>query len=527
MFIYNYIKTDNPLIDTILTTVLFSIMAYLIQESNINCLCSVKKIFSWSFLYNIRNFFKTKNKICFQGKFLTSNNHETKTSSHCTTKFRAITSYIINNMHNFPAIKEISEMSCNYADYGFVNDAFMMVTQNNSFYIIDDIYIQTSIEQQVADNNNNNHNKGCIEYNKINIELYSYKHTVPYINEFVEKITRKYQLQLKDKRENKLFIYNLKKTKIKDDECKYNCWDEHEFHSNKTMDNLFLDNKDKLLQKIDFFINNQSWYKKLGIHYALGICLYGSPGTGKTSLIKAIANYTNRHIIVISLKLIKTKHDLESFFFEDRYNIFNEKTSIKFDNKIIVFEDIDCIGDIVKQREKSTDQYGNINNENLAHHKFNKINNKHEMDEVSSGMNDNKDNSLLKTLIDINNTNSTLDPKLLYEDPVTLDDILNLWDGIRETTGRILIMTSNHYNELDEALIRPGRIDINLELKKLSHSTLNEMYYSFFNCYLTTAELDKIQQHHYSPAEIINIYINYPNKDDFYQKLCQSNLKLL
>jgi chaperone BCS1 len=80
--------------------------------------------------------------------------------------------------------------------------------------------------------------------------------------------------------------------------------------------------------------------------------MYGPPGTGKTSLIKAIANYTNRHIIVISLKLIKSKKQLDGIFFEERYNLDNKKSSIGFDKKIIVFEDIDCVGDIVMDREK-------------------------------------------------------------------------------------------------------------------------------------------------------------------------------
>ena len=49
-----------------------------------------------------------------------------------------------------------------------------------------------------------------------------------------------------------------------------------------------------------------------------------------------------------------------------------------------------------------------------------------------------------------------------------------MWDGIRETPGRILIITSNHYNKLDPALTRPGRIDIELEMSKLSrkHSAI-------------------------------------------------------
>lgn len=46
---------------------------------------------------------------------------------------------------------------------------------------------------------------------------------------------------------------------------------------------------------------------------------------------------------------------------------------------------------------------------------------------------------------------------------ITLDDLLNMWDGIRETPGRIIVITSNFYHKLDKALVRPGRIDIEIE----------------------------------------------------------------
>lgn len=37
--------------------------------------------------------------------------------------------------------------------------------------------------------------------------------------------------------------------------------------------------------------------------------------------------------------------------------------------------------------------------------------------------------------------------------------LLNVLDGVVDTPGRIVIMTTNHPETLDAALIRPGRID--------------------------------------------------------------------
>jgi ATP-dependent 26S proteasome regulatory subunit len=148
--------------------------------------------------------------------------------------------------------------------------------------------------------------------------------------------------------------------KITRDENIYDRWTETQFESTRNFNNLFFDKKENTLMKIDFFINNKKWYYDKGIPYSLGIGIHGPPGTGKTSFIKALANKTGRHIISISLKLVKTKKDLYSTFFEERYNDNNEKNSIGFDKKIIVFEDIDCIGDIVLAREHKKNK--NINN---------------------------------------------------------------------------------------------------------------------------------------------------------------------
>ncbi|KAJ6163792.1 hypothetical protein N7497_003771 [Penicillium chrysogenum] len=42
---------------------------------------------------------------------------------------------------------------------------------------------------------------------------------------------------------------------------------------------------------------------------------------------------------------------------------------------------------------------------------------------------------------------------------VTLSDLLNVLDGVSSQEDWVLIMTTNHIEHLDEALIRPGRAD--------------------------------------------------------------------
>jgi SpoVK/Ycf46/Vps4 family AAA+-type ATPase len=106
---------------------------------------------------------------------------------------------------------------------------------------------------------------------------------------------------------------------------------------------------------------------------------------------------------------------------------------------------------------------------------------------------------------------------------LTLDDILNLWDGIRETPGRIMIITSNHYQDLDPALIRPGRIDVTLELSYASREIIKEMYTHLFEEKVDSEKLQLVNEDFYSPAEIINIYMNEErDKERFITRLCKN-----
>jgi len=64
---------------------------------------------------------------------------------------------------------------------------------------------------------------------------------------------------------------------------------------------------------------------------------------------------------------------------------------------------------------------------------------------------------------------------------VTFSGLLNALDGIAASDrGRILLMTTNHPERLDPALVRPGRVDVSLEVGLAGAPEFRRMFLRFF-----------------------------------------------
>lgn len=185
----------------------------------------------------------------------------------------------------------------------------------------------------------------------------------------------------------------------------------------RPLSSVFLEKekKEMLLKTMDNFISRETWYVDNGIPYQLGILLYGSPGTGKTSLIKAIAGYLNYPIYYLSSQKLGK--------LESAMSNLPEKC-------IVVIEDIDS-NSLTHSRESEP-----------------------------------------KTSVD----------GLLMKEfaAISLSEVLNSLDGLFSAHGRILIATTNHIEKLDAALIRPGRIDLKLEIGNVNTEILKEFLLHFF-----------------------------------------------
>jgi chaperone BCS1 len=66
------------------------------------------------------------------------------------------------------------------------------------------------------------------------------------------------------------------------------------------------------------------------------------------------------------------------------------------------------------------------------------------------------------------------------ESNITFSGLINAIDGVASQEGRILILTSNHVEKLDPALLRPGRCDVKILFDRASREQLRAMYMRFF-----------------------------------------------
>merc|ERR1719281_377992 len=59
---------------------------------------------------------------------------------------------------------------------------------------------------------------------------------------------------------------------------------------------------------------------------------------------------------------------------------------------------------------------------------------------------------------------------------VSFSGLLNALDGVVATEERIIFMTTNHFQKLPRALVRPGRVDMQVFIGLLSEAQQRQMF---------------------------------------------------
>ena len=362
----------------------------------------------------------------------------------------------------------------------FVNHQDYLPNEFEPIMVDPDIYFQlTSLK----------HTEG--ELDNVKFRIFCYDHESQYLRDFVDRCNADYERTQSNKLGTSLYYFDMM-TAVKNKRSSQNplpnthlIYTKHKFHTTRTFDNVFFEQRQNVRNHMQFFLTRKEWYEDKGIPYTLGFMFHGGPGCGKTSSIKAIANTAHRHIINIHLSQIKTKAQLTHLFYNDDIHVHNgttvEKYTIPIHERLYVIEDIDAMGDAVLSREfklPAPKKDKSPEDAWAAAHK--------EEDE----------------------------PEI-----IDLSFLLNLLDGTLETSGRIIAISSNYPERIDKALIRPGRIDMIVHFKKCNREILREMATSFYDREFedwTTPELD----YRWSPAEVNQImFRNFGKPEDAIREL--------
>ncbi|KAG9456416.1 hypothetical protein H6P81_000924 [Aristolochia fimbriata] len=194
--------------------------------------------------------------------------------------------------------------------------------------------------------------------------------------------------------------------------------------------------KKRIMDDLMTFSKSKDYYAKIGRAWKRGYLLHGPPGTGKSTMIAAIANFLGYDVYDLELTAVGSNTELR--------NLLASTTT----KAIVVVEDIDCSLEVTAARKAP----GNARTRGRwkdAPSKSKRIN----------GMN--------YCFSDSGNEGGEKKNK---KSEVTLSGLLNIIDGLWSVCGgeRLIVFTTNHVEKLDPALIRKGRMDVHIEM---SYST--------------------------------------------------------
>jgi hypothetical protein len=387
----------------------------------------------------------------------------------------------------------------------FDENSLFSINQVDYFIIVKDgeksIYGKFEKKQTELKKSNNNYNsdnkENTIENENI-LTIFS-NNSLESLKDFSKKCINDYDKYLQYHQDTNIYVFDYLKCENDKFEGSIMQYNKNIFKSNMRFDNIFYESKNDFLRVLNYFIDtkNEKLYKKRGICKKLCILMHGKPGVGKSATIKSIVNHfadigLKKHIVQVQLNRVKTCSELHDIFFKS--NI--EDYVIDPVDKIIILEDIDCMSDIVKKRDGNEKKQTNDETKKIT------LNN---VKQMILSVNNDIDNEMISSLG--NTSNDTCNKN--KNDKITLSYILNLLDGINEISNRVVILTTNHPEKLDPALIRPGRIDYVLELKYSRVVDIKHILENYFETNVDLKDFENIKDFTYSPAFIKQLCNKY------------------
>ncbi|KAK5215245.1 hypothetical protein LTR72_011685 [Exophiala xenobiotica] len=180
-----------------------------------------------------------------------------------------------------------------------------------------------------------------------------------------------------------------------------------------------------------------TWYAERGIPHRRGYLLSGPPGTGKSSMSFALAGVFGLSIYCLSL----TEASLTE---EALLSLFNQLP----ERCVVLLEDVDSAG-ISRVKESPMPKHP----ESYVQMKDSRNMLKRERQE---------------------------EPLEQPGNGISLSALLNAIDGVAAPEDRVLIMTTNYPERLDDALVRPGRVDMKIEFNRASKQQIREIFLGMY-----------------------------------------------
>ena len=349
------------------------------------------------------------------------------------------------------------------------------------------------------------------------VDIYSYTMDMELLRNEVNNIVKNFLIKMTNKLGNNIYYFSeLPLIVYRDGNGKIDHTKSNDslhftmkpFITNRSFKNLFGKDINIIRKRVEFFRDNKDWYDDKGVPYTLGILVSGNPGSGKTSMIKCIANELKRHIINIHLSDTMTKTQIENLFYSEQIHVTqNGKTdiyTIPINKRIYVLEDIDCQCEIILDRGNETAEQILAKKNAELKQEIEKL--KFALSEMSNG----------KKMVMTGNNMQKFEEKKndSSNQKITLSFLLNMFDGVLETPGRITFMTTNFIDKLDKAFTRPGRIDVIGKFGFTDHSQLIAIIEHRYDTKLTEEQIGIINNMHpcITPAEVSRIlFENFDN----------------